>query len=84
MENIFSILTFLFYCKIWTNLKMFSINYKIIYKMFYVKKLDKTFKKKKDYSSPYIWWPANRQVKATNSRYLYLKKISYYIYFYKR
>ena len=46
MENIFSILACLFYCKIWTNLKMFSINYKIIYKMFYVKKLDKTFKKK--------------------------------------
>ena len=73
MKNIFSILACLFYCKIWTNLKMFSINYKIIYKIFYVKKLDKTFKKKKkNYSSPSIWWPANRQVKATNLLHIFL------------
>ena len=29
MENIFSILSCLFYYKIWSNLKIFSINYKI-------------------------------------------------------
>ena len=52
MENIFGILACLFYCKIWTNLKMFSINYKIIYKIFYVKKLDKTLKKKKTIALP--------------------------------
>jgi len=74
MENIFTILACSFYCKIWTNIKMISINYKIIYNMFYVKKLDKTFKKKKYYSSPSIWWPANRQVIATNLGNLYLKK----------
>ena len=45
-ENIFSILPCFFHCKIWSNLKIFSVDRKILCKCFTFKNLVKHFTKK--------------------------------------